>query len=215
MIALIFALTSISVTPTSASVAAGYTQQYTATGTYSNGTTQNLTSSATWSSSATSIATVSSGGLAIGVAQGGATITAKSGTISGSTVLTVTTPVLTSISISPTTASVAAGYTEQYTATGTYSNGTTQNLTGSATWSSSATSIAAVSSGGLATSVAQGSVTITATSGTISGSSLEGSNTDIADEFTKLIVTQQAYSANTKVITTANDMVQDLLNVLR
>ncbi len=52
-------------------------------------------------------------------------------------------------------------------------------------------------------------------SGNISGSSLEGSNTDIADEFTKLIVTQQAYSANTKVITTANNMVQDLLNVLR
>jgi flagellar hook protein FlgE len=52
-------------------------------------------------------------------------------------------------------------------------------------------------------------------SGKISGSSLEGSNTDIADEFTKLIVTQQAYSANTKVITTANTMIQDLLNVLR
>ena len=52
-------------------------------------------------------------------------------------------------------------------------------------------------------------------SGSIAGSSLEGSNTDIADEFTKLIVTQQAYSANTKVITTANDMVQSLLNVLR
>jgi flagellar hook protein FlgE len=51
--------------------------------------------------------------------------------------------------------------------------------------------------------------------GTISGSSLESSNTDIADEFTKLIVTQQAYSANTKVITTANSMVQDLLNVMR
>ena len=56
---------------------------------------------------------------------------------------------------------------------------------------------------------------IAGASGTISGSSLEGSNTDIADQFTKLIVTQQAYSANTKVITTANDMVQDLLNVLR
>ncbi len=51
--------------------------------------------------------------------------------------------------------------------------------------------------------------------GKIVGSSLEGSNTDIADEFTKLIVTQQAYSANTKVITTSNQMVQDLLNVLR
>jgi len=52
-------------------------------------------------------------------------------------------------------------------------------------------------------------------SGTIVGSSLESSNTDIADEFTKLIITQQAYSANTKVITTSNSMVQDLLNVLR
>jgi flagellar hook protein FlgE len=52
-------------------------------------------------------------------------------------------------------------------------------------------------------------------SGNVVGSSLEGSNTDIADEFTKLIVTQQAYSANTKVISTANQMVQDLLNMLR
>ncbi len=52
-------------------------------------------------------------------------------------------------------------------------------------------------------------------SGKIVASSLESSNTDIADEFTKLIVTQQAYSANTRVITTTNQMVQDLLNMLR
>ena len=52
-------------------------------------------------------------------------------------------------------------------------------------------------------------------SGKIVGQSLENSNTDIATEFTKLIVTQQAYSANTKVITTANQMSQDLLNVIR
>jgi flagellar hook protein FlgE len=52
-------------------------------------------------------------------------------------------------------------------------------------------------------------------SGKIVGSSLEGSNTDIADEFTKLIITQQAYSANTRVISSANQMVQDLLNMLR
>jgi flagellar hook protein FlgE len=51
--------------------------------------------------------------------------------------------------------------------------------------------------------------------GSIVGSSLEASNVDIADEFSKLIVTQQAYSANTKIITTANSMVQDLLNVIR
>jgi len=56
---------------------------------------------------------------------------------------------------------------------------------------------------------------IAGSSGKIVGQSLEGSNTDIATEFTKLIVTQQAYSANTKVITTANQMSQDLLNILR
>ena len=52
-------------------------------------------------------------------------------------------------------------------------------------------------------------------SGTIVGQSLEGSNTDIATKFTQLIVTQQAYSANTKVITTVNQMSQDLLNIIR
>ena len=51
--------------------------------------------------------------------------------------------------------------------------------------------------------------------GQVLGASLEGSNADIADEFTKLIVTQQAYSANTRVISTTNQMVQDLLNTLR
>jgi flagellar hook protein FlgE len=51
--------------------------------------------------------------------------------------------------------------------------------------------------------------------GKIVGNSLEGSNTDIADEFSKLIVTQQAYSANTRIITTGNQMVQDMLNMIR
>ncbi|HXD44767.1 MAG TPA: flagellar hook-basal body complex protein [Pseudolabrys sp.] len=52
-------------------------------------------------------------------------------------------------------------------------------------------------------------------SGQLVGAALEGSNADIADQFTKLIVTQQAYSANTRVITTANQMSQDMLNMLR
>jgi len=52
-------------------------------------------------------------------------------------------------------------------------------------------------------------------SGQLVGGALEGSNADIADQFTKLIVTQQAYAANTKVITTANQMSQDMLNMLR
>jgi flagellar hook protein FlgE len=52
-------------------------------------------------------------------------------------------------------------------------------------------------------------------SGKIIGKSLEGSNTDIADEFTKLIVTQQAYAANTRIVTTSDQMLQETLNMVR
>jgi flagellar hook protein FlgE len=47
------------------------------------------------------------------------------------------------------------------------------------------------------------------------GSSLESSNTDISTEFTKLIVTQQAYAAGTKIVSTASDMLTQALNMIR
>jgi hypothetical protein len=83
-------LESIAVTPANASIAAGTTQQFTATGTYSDGSKQNLTSTATWSSSAPGVATISTTGLASAVAPGQTTIEAASGAINGSTTLTVT-----------------------------------------------------------------------------------------------------------------------------
>ena len=47
------------------------------------------------------------------------------------------------------------------------------------------------------------------------GGNVEQSNTDIADEFSKMIITQQAYSANTKVISTAQEMLRDVFNIIR
>lgn len=47
------------------------------------------------------------------------------------------------------------------------------------------------------------------------GGTVESSNTDIADEFSKMIVTQQAYSANTRVISTSSDMLRDIINIVR
>jgi flagellar hook protein FlgE len=47
------------------------------------------------------------------------------------------------------------------------------------------------------------------------GGTVENSNTDIADEFSKMIVTQQAYSANTRIISTASDMLRDIINIIR
>jgi flagellar hook protein FlgE len=49
----------------------------------------------------------------------------------------------------------------------------------------------------------------------VQGGALEGSNTDIADEFTKLIVTQQAYTANTRVVSTSDEMLREALNMIR
>lgn len=49
----------------------------------------------------------------------------------------------------------------------------------------------------------------------LTGGSVEQSNTDISDEFSKMIVTQQAYSANTKVMSTAQQMLQDVINIIR
>jgi flagellar hook protein FlgE len=98
---------------------------------------------------------------------------------------------------------------------GTFSNGQNIDLASVTLSHFNGTNYLKALNGGAYEATDLSGTAILGASGTISGSSLEGSNTDIADEFTKLIVTQQAYSANTKVITTANNMVQDLLNVLR
>ena len=98
---------------------------------------------------------------------------------------------------------------------GTFSNGQNLDLAQVTLSHFNGTNYLKALDGGAYAATDQSGPAIDGASGSISGSSLEGSNTDIADEFTKLIVTQQAYSANTKVITTANTMVQDLLNVLR
>jgi hypothetical protein len=168
-------LVLISVTPANPSVQAKANEQFTATGAFSDGTTQNLTTSVTWSSSNTAVATISNSvgtqGLATTVAQGTTTITAAAGSVTGTTTLTVTTTTgtLSSISVMPANPSVPLGLTQQFTATGTFSDGSTQDLTNSATWSSSNTPIATISSQGLATTVAQGTTTITAASGSVTG----------------------------------------------
>jgi hypothetical protein len=167
------ALVSIDVTPANPSVALGYGQQFTATGTFSDNTTQDLTAAVTWSSSSTATATISnvsgSSGFATSAGVGTATISAiDAGTgITGSTTLTVTPAVLVSIAVTPASPSVALGYSQQFTATGTFSDNTTQDITTAVAWSSSTTATATISnaagSQGLASTAATGVTTITAT----------------------------------------------------
>jgi flagellar hook protein FlgE len=98
---------------------------------------------------------------------------------------------------------------------GTYSNGRSVDLAEITLANFSGANFLKRLDGGAFEATAESGAATYNAAGEIQGSSLEASNTDIADEFTKLIVTQQAYSANTRVISTTNTMVQDLLNMLR
>ena len=77
----------------------------------------------------------------------------------------------TSIAVTPATNTIASNQTVQLTATATYNDASTEDISGTVTWTSSDTSIATVSSSGLVTAVKEGSVTITAT---VPGSTVSG-----------------------------------------
>ncbi len=165
-------LQSIAVTPATPSIAAGATQQFTATGTYSDNSTKSITTSVTWKSSNTAFATIGAAtGLASGVAAGTTQITATQGSIvSPNDSLTVTPAgvTLTSIAVTPASPSIVAGNTQQFTATGKYSDNSTRNITSSVTWKSSNTAFATIGAAtGLATGVAAGTTQITATQGSV------------------------------------------------
>jgi uncharacterized protein YjdB len=160
-------LLSIALTPASASIAVGTQQQFTATGTFDDGSTQVLVS-ALWSSSATSVLTVDANGLGVAVGTGTSTVTVTSGTISQTASMTVTSATLVSLAITPTNSTMPVGATKQFTATGTFSDNSTQDMTHSVLWSSSAPTVATINGSGLATSLQTGSTTIAGTWGSIS-----------------------------------------------
>ena len=163
-------LVSIALSPQDATMPLGATQQFTATGVYTDGSTQDLTATASWSSSATVVAVINSSGVAAGLFQGTATIQVNSGSLGASTTLSVTAPALASIALTPATATIPLGSSQQYQAVGTYSDGTTQDVTTLVAWSSTTGTVAIVSGTGLATGVGQGSTALTAAFESISAS---------------------------------------------
>jgi hypothetical protein len=163
-------LVSLAVTPATAVLAAGQSEQFQAIGTYTDNSTQNLTSSASWFSVPQTSASVNSSGLVTATAPGNVNITAVYGTFSGVSILTVGSAPLVSISVSPSSASIPVGANQQFVAVGNYSNGSTQDITATATWSSSSGTASSVTSTGLATALAGGTTTISASSGSVTGS---------------------------------------------
>jgi hypothetical protein len=171
---------SLTVTPTTITMAVGTTAQLTAIGTYGHGnhpsTTADLTDQVAWSTASVDVATVSATGVVTatgpGIIQITASINGYTGKITASTTITVTGSggssstgaTLTSIAIIPSSQSVAKPtQTSQFICIGTTSASTTVNLTNQVLWTSSSQQIATIGAAtGLATAVGQGTTTITA-----------------------------------------------------
>jgi hypothetical protein len=164
-------LVSISVAPATATLAVGTTQRFVATGTFNNNGNlymQQL-ASVTWSSTNTNVADISSDitnhGIALAKTAGNTTITATDGLITGTATITAST--LAAIAVMPANPTIPPGAAQQFIATGTLANNSTQNLTPFVTWTSSDPGVT-INSAGLATAVNSGSAsTITATFGPI------------------------------------------------
>ncbi|HWC75755.1 MAG TPA: Ig-like domain-containing protein, partial [Gemmatimonadales bacterium] len=159
---------TVTISPATASLRVGAKLQLSATTKDSSGNV--LTGRVvTWSSNAPAVATVSTTGLVTAVAQGSASITATSEGKNATITVTVTTVPVSSVTVTPSSATLSVGATQQLSAVTKDSAGNV--LSGRVvTWSSNATSVASVSTGGLVTAAAGGSATITATSEGKSGS---------------------------------------------
>ncbi|MCP1602064.1 uncharacterized protein YjdB [Aeromonas caviae] len=172
-------LTAIQVTPPSVSVGKGQTQQLTATATYSDNTTADISSSVAWLSDDTATATITATGLLTGVEQGNAEVTASLDGINSNRVqVTVTDAILTAIEITPPSVSLGKGQTQQLTATATYSDNTTANVTGSVAWLSDDTATATITATGLLIGVEQGSAEVTASLDGVTGNAVQVTVTD-------------------------------------
>ncbi len=163
-------LVSLVIAPTDPSITVGSVQQFIAEGSFSDGTQKDMTASATWSSSNQDVSSISGAGLAKGIGAGQATIKAESAGISASTSLTVTAPELSSIEITPADPSLVVGNNLQLAATGTFSDGSKQDVTNTSTWSTSNDAIATVNAIGVVEAIAEGVATITAVNGSVTGS---------------------------------------------
>jgi uncharacterized protein YjdB len=162
------AIASVTVTPSPFSVQVGATQALTAAARDAGGNT--VATSFAWSSNNSAVASVNASGVVTGVTTGVATISATAAGITGTSTANVVAVPVATVTVSPGTFSKTVGQTQQLVATLKDANNNT--LTGRVvTWSSSNNALATVSSSGLVTVLAPGTVVITATCETKTGTS--------------------------------------------
>jgi uncharacterized protein YjdB len=161
------AATALVIAPLNAHVAKGLTLPYMATEILSDGTTRQVSSLAAWSTPSATIATFK-GRIATAAGVGETAVTASYKGLTASVTLTATPAALRSIRVAPRNRTIARTATVHFSASGMYTDGTTQDVTASVAWASSAPAVAAISTTGKAQGSSQGTTTISATSGGVS-----------------------------------------------
>ena len=165
-------LAQVAIGPQSPTLAKGARLQLIASAVYNDGTRQDVTSAAVWKTGDQAVAVVDSGGNLSAVGAGNTQVTAQYQGVTGNDPVVVNPPTLVSLAVTPNPSSLPIGESEQLSAVGTFSDASTQDLTQSASWTSSGTAIADVSASGSAVANAVGTATISATSATVSGTAL-------------------------------------------
>ncbi|MBY5981558.1 Ig-like domain-containing protein [Ferrimonas balearica] len=156
-------ITAIQVTPAAVTLAKGSGTGLTATATYSDGTTADVTKEVDWTSQHSAVATITASGQLQGVTQGSTRITAsKDGISSNSVTVDVTAATITTIRVTPVSLTLAKGTTESMVAIATYSDGSSVDISSSASWLSTDTGVATISNAGLLSAVAKGTGAVTA-----------------------------------------------------
>ena len=163
---------SLALTPAATTFQIGATRPLRVDATYSDGTIGDVTTSSVFASANPAFVSVNTAGVITGVAAGTSTLTATAAGKSATAQATTLPATVSSIVITPATATIAVGATQQFNATATYSDGTTGLITATAAWTSSNTGVATVLNTGVATGLSAGTATITATAG---GKSASGS----------------------------------------
>ena len=161
-------LSSVSLSPRTPSVAKGGSLTFTATATFSDGTTQDVSKLASWSIKdvvGVGVATIDTVGVMQARAVGEARVTTKYQTRSSYTTVKITPAKLIKLDLTPPAPSIAAGTSVQFSATGTYSDGTTSNVSAQVNWSIQdlmGTGVASIDGLGSATGLKMGQAQVSA-----------------------------------------------------
>lgn len=155
-------LSSLQVTPADEVLADGTMQQYTVIGTFTDGTRQDLTTEVHWSVGDESVARIGLQGLLTALDPGTTSVTVKSGLVSGHTRLTVSEASPMSLSLSPSSLSLAKGLEQSLALHVTLTDNTRQEVTNQAFWRSSDASVVQVDQAGKVRGLAVGTAEVIA-----------------------------------------------------